>query len=132
MTDRLHIDRLFVPVTSEVFGWWASGRKTWELRRAAPRWSPTHVYDGRSVEIRRGYSGDSLWGRIVGDPVRLDVGLRTGMLHLSDILPEPLVSEDPKLQSLLKVRYLQRVIGATSGKELSMSIAFRVQLTGKE
>jgi hypothetical protein len=59
-------DRLFCPLTSEAFGWWKSGKKRIELRRGSPRWTrPRHVHPGRRVELRRGYSGPSLWGRIV-------------------------------------------------------------------
>jgi len=62
MTEKT--DRLFVPLTAQAFGWWQSGRRKWEVRKRAKRWGPPHVYTGRRVELRRGYSGPSLWGRI--------------------------------------------------------------------
>lgn len=63
-------DRLFVPLSAQAFEWWKSGRKRWEVREDAPRWSPKHVYAGRRVELRRGYSGPSLWGTLTGHVVR--------------------------------------------------------------
>lgn len=54
--------RLFVPVTSNAFRWYLAG-KTWEIRRYSLRWSKGAVV-GRVVEIRLGYSGASLWGRV--------------------------------------------------------------------
>ncbi len=58
------VDRLFCPLTAEAFGWWLQC-KTHELRKDAPRWSAKHVYPGRRIELRKGYSGPSLWGEIV-------------------------------------------------------------------
>ena len=57
-------DRLFVPLNATAFDWWRSGKKRWEVRRDAPRWSCRHVFPGRRVELRRGYSGPSLWGTV--------------------------------------------------------------------
>lgn len=57
-------DRLFVPLSSQPYDWFASGEKRWELRRYGRQYTERHVYPGRLVELRRGYSGDSLWGRI--------------------------------------------------------------------
>ncbi len=83
-------DRLFVPLTAEAFGWWLAGGKCWEVRREAPRWSAKHVRVGRRVELRRGYSGPSLWGTIIGI-VRADdvVGLYACGVDLREIAPDP-------------------------------------------
>jgi hypothetical protein len=59
-------DRLFVPLASEPFNWFCSGRKKWELRRFGRQYTPKHVRVGRRVELRRGYRGpDALWGKIL-------------------------------------------------------------------
>jgi ASC-1-like (ASCH) protein len=59
------IDRLFVPLSKEPFDWFRSGQKRWELRRYGRQYTERHVYVGRCVEFRYGYSGtDALWGEI--------------------------------------------------------------------
>ena len=57
-------DRLFVPLATAPFSWFESGLKTWELRRYGRQYIKKHVVLGRRVELRKGYSGDSLWGEI--------------------------------------------------------------------
>jgi hypothetical protein len=58
-------DRLFVPLASDPFRWFASGDKTWELRAMRGQYNAKNVRVGRRVELRRGYSTpDSLWGTI--------------------------------------------------------------------
>ena len=57
-------DRLFVPLATAPFSWFESGLKTWELRRYGRQYTKKHVVLGRRVELRKGYSGDSLWGEI--------------------------------------------------------------------
>ncbi len=65
------MDRLFVPLKTGPFEWFESGEKRFELRRYGRRWTDKHVYPGREVELRKGYSGKSIWGSIgkviVGD-----------------------------------------------------------------
>jgi ASC-1-like (ASCH) protein len=59
-------DRLFVPLATEPFRWFASGRKQWELRRLGRQYTPKHVMPGRRVELRKGYVDKSaaLWGTV--------------------------------------------------------------------
>jgi|AntDeeMetageno50_2_1112565.scaffolds.fasta_scaffold05568_2 ASC-1-like (ASCH) protein len=60
-------DRLFVPLNSEPYWWFADGSKTWELRGVNDQFNERKVRVGRAVELRRGYStDDSLWGVITG------------------------------------------------------------------
>src|SRR5947208_15927460 len=58
--------RLFVPLNSEPFQWFRSGKKRWELRRIGRQFSLAHVRLGRDVELRRGYSdaATAIWGTI--------------------------------------------------------------------
>jgi hypothetical protein len=58
--------RLFVPLNSAAFGWFSSGCKRYELRRQRAAFCPRHLSSGRRVELRRGYSGCSLWGKVGG------------------------------------------------------------------
>ena len=65
---RTHDRRLFLPLSSGPYEWFASGRKNWELRRYGRQYTKTHIVPGRIVELRHGYgkSRDSLWGTIAG------------------------------------------------------------------
>ena len=57
--------RLFVPLCSDPFKWFKSGKKTWELRRMRGQFTLKTVTYGRPVELRRGYSTpDSLFGTV--------------------------------------------------------------------
>jgi GNAT superfamily N-acetyltransferase len=68
-------DRLFVPLASQPFAWFESGKKLWELRKYGAQYTEKHVYDGRRVELRRGYSDRTRnhWGTI--REVVLTIGL---------------------------------------------------------
>jgi hypothetical protein len=82
-------DRLFVPLTAQAFGWWRSGKKRWEVRRDAPRWGEKHLRAGRRVELRRGYSGPSLWGTLTGAVSRA-VSVRElfrGAVEIGEVVP---------------------------------------------
>lgn len=59
-------DRIFVPLSREPYAWFESGEKVWELRKYGRQFTEKHIYPGRRVELRRGYSDASrtLWGTI--------------------------------------------------------------------
>jgi ASC-1-like (ASCH) protein len=57
--------RLFVPLATEPFRWFESGKKKWELRKYGKQYTEKNIFSGREVELRRGYNTtDSLWGRL--------------------------------------------------------------------
>ena len=56
--------RVFVPLNSLAFEWFASGGKSYELRRMRGQFTRKFIVTGKDVELRRGYSGQSLWGVI--------------------------------------------------------------------
>jgi hypothetical protein len=58
--------RLFVPLAGAPYDWFASKRKTWELRRQHQQFNPGTVTEGRRIELRRGYRSreSSLWGTV--------------------------------------------------------------------
>jgi hypothetical protein len=58
------MDRLFVPLNSEPFEDFKDGSKSYELRSYGRQYIEKFAYLGRDVELRKGYSGDSLWGKI--------------------------------------------------------------------
>jgi ASC-1-like (ASCH) protein len=65
-TETKTRDRVFVPLAKAPFRWFASGHKSWELRRRGRQYTQKHLIPGRRVELRCGYSDKraALWGRI--------------------------------------------------------------------
>ena len=64
MTSCPTARRLFVPLSAEPFEWFASRNKQWEVRRNKGAFRADHLIEGRRVELRRGYTGASLWGTL--------------------------------------------------------------------
>lgn len=65
MTANTHgPHRLFVPLSREPFEWFSSQGKQWEIRRNKGSFRADRLTPGRRVELRRGYTGDSLWGTL--------------------------------------------------------------------
>lgn len=57
-------DRLFVPLETRHYRNFVVGSKEFELRGVNAKFNEETVYEGRLVELRHGYAGDSLWGQI--------------------------------------------------------------------
>jgi len=53
-----------VPLTREAFDWFSGRGKRFELRRMRSQFSERFIRRGRSVQLRRGYSGPSLHGSV--------------------------------------------------------------------
>ena len=62
------MDRLFVPLQAEPYEDFKYNGKTYELRGCSRNYKQEFVYTGRRAELRKGYSGESIWGKI-GDVV---------------------------------------------------------------
>lgn len=59
------MNRLFVPLKTEPFNWFKSGKKKYELRNQVGQYNKNQIITGRKVELRRGYStNDKLFGTI--------------------------------------------------------------------
>jgi len=121
MIDAAKPDRLFVPLTAEAFGMWKSGKKKWEIRRHAKRWGIRHVYNGRRVELRLGYSGPSLWGTVRGHPT----GIADAVL-MSDSLDE-LIPGCPT-EPGEAMAFIAKATGPVDLLDLLRLVAFRVDL----
>lgn len=88
---------LFVPLATEPFRAFESGVKTVELRRSSKRWSERHVWRGRPVLLRRGYSTKEEIAGFVGR-----VAVATDWWALPEwaqkggaVAPERLVDDNP-------------------------------------
>lgn len=57
-------DRLFVPLSTEPFLDFKQRGKCYEVRTYGGQYTEKFVFAGRIVELRKGYSGESLWGTI--------------------------------------------------------------------
>ena len=62
------LDRLFVPLTTESYLDFKEKGKEYEVRACQRQFTECFVYPGRAVELRRGYSVESLWG-VIGEVV---------------------------------------------------------------
>ena len=62
------VNRLFVPLSTEPFLDFKERGKQYEVRSCERGFSEKFVYSGRKVELRKGYSGESLWG-VIGEVV---------------------------------------------------------------
>lgn len=68
-------DRLFVPLNSEPWRAFERGEKRAEFRGVNGQFNTDTVWEGRAVELRRGYStDDSLWGTITDVSTGTDLG----------------------------------------------------------
>lgn len=83
--------RFFLPLCTVPYGDFKHRGKSWEVRALARQYTPKNLVEGREIELRRGYSGESLWG-IIGEH-------RTGSLE--DIFAEiPLEEIEPQAASI--------------------------------
>lgn len=58
------MNRLFVPLKTKFFAAFQNGKKEWELRGINDQFNRDTVREGRQVELRNGYSGESIWGTV--------------------------------------------------------------------
>lgn len=64
--NDLKLDRIFVPLASNPYDWFLSGKKRWELRRYGRQYTEKHIKIGKVVELRCGYNNrkKAVWGII--------------------------------------------------------------------
>lgn len=89
---------LFLPLTSEVYGWYSLG-KEWEVRPCKKRYNERSVFKGRLVNVSRGYTFDRWLGVIDLDPL-------TGSLEhmLSNVSYEKIVPvADSEIEAKAKI-----------------------------
>lgn len=110
-------DRIFVPLASEPFLWFASGRKRWELRRLGRQYTPRHLVPGRRVELRRGYSDkkSALWGTLTEIRQAPSIAHFFDDVDFREVIPNALDREDA-------VRIAVQILG----EEHTPVIGFRV------
>ena len=64
--DRINAEnRLFIPLDERWYQLFISGEKQWEMRGVNGLFNSRSVRKGRTVEIRRGYKDNPIWGIII-------------------------------------------------------------------
>ena len=86
--------RVFVPLTTRAYEWFMSGSKEYELRRARRQFRPENLRRGRDVELRRGYSGASIWGSVGDVVVADDLGSIFASIEYTRVVPDASSMED--------------------------------------
>lgn len=89
-------DRLFLPLAAEPYSWFNDGQKTWELRTYNKRWNKKHVYEGRRVELRRGYRDKktSIWGTIREVMAAPSISVFFDRVHFKEVIPRAISAID--------------------------------------
>lgn len=116
MTTANSPRRLFVPLSAEPFEWFSSGAKSWEVRRNKGAFRVDLLAEGRRVELRRGYTGKSLWGTLAEAVVASDVADLFGRISFKAAVPTA-------TSALGAGAFVETLLGQDS--EL---VAFRVEL----
>jgi hypothetical protein len=63
--DRINTEnRLFIPLDERWYQLFLSGEKEWEMRGANGVFNSRGIRKGRTVELRRGYKANPIWGII--------------------------------------------------------------------
>lgn len=115
--DRINVEnRLFIPLDERWYQLFLNGEKEWELRGVNGVFNSRSVKKGRTVELRRGYQYDPLWG-IISD--RLIVKSFDEIpKEIYDKTIPPSVQEDPEV-----VDFVQNYV-----KKYDKLILFKIQI----
>lgn len=92
--------RLFLPLDEKWYQLFRKGKKKWELRGISNIFNPKTIKEGRTVEIRRGYNSDSIWG-IINDILIVDSLDKIPPFVYDETIP-PDVRDDPSIVNFLK------------------------------
>jgi ASCH domain len=89
-------DRVFVPLATQPYRWFASGRKQWELRRLGRQYTPKHLKLGRRVELRCGYAdkNSALWGTLAETREAGSIAQFFDLVDFREVIPEANSRED--------------------------------------
>lgn len=87
--------RLFLPLNQVWYELFANGQKEWEIRGICDNFNQKTVKLGRTVEIRKGYQSDPLWG-IIKEKLVVDSIEKIPKTIYDKIVP-PSVQEKPEV-----------------------------------
>jgi hypothetical protein len=92
--------RLFLPLNQIWYELFANGQKEWEIRGISDNFNQKTVKLGRTVEIRKGYQSNPLWG-IIKDKLVVDSMEEIPKTIYDKIVP-PSVQENPEVVDFIK------------------------------
>jgi hypothetical protein len=121
----LKIDRLFVPLARDPYDWFRSGDKKWELRRRRGQFTERHVYSGRRVELRLGYSDRerAAWGIISAVVTANDLQSFFRVVPFREVIPAACSVEEA-------IECTSEILSLSPNKHVPL-IGFRVELDRK-
>lgn len=93
-------NRLFLPLGEKWYQLFYEGKKNWELRGINNIFNTKTIKEGRTVELRRGYRSDPLWG-IITDRLVVD-SLKEIPSTIFDKTIPPTVRNDPNVVAFVK------------------------------
>lgn len=93
--------RLFLPLNTIWYDLFKSGEKKWELRGISTKFNALDIYEGRVVELRRGYKYDPLWG-VITDTLLVSSLEEIQEDIYNETIPES-VRDDPEVSQFAKL-----------------------------
>jgi len=91
--------RLFLPLDERWYNLFREGKKHWELRGVNDIYNFKTIKEGRTVELRRGYQSDPLWG-IIKERLEVRSFEEIPSIILNETIPIP-ARNDPDVKSFL-------------------------------
>lgn len=87
--------RLFLPLNQIWYELFVNGQKEWEIRGISDTFNQKTITLGRTVELRKGYQSDSIWG-IIKERLIVNSIEEVPKVIFDKIIP-PSVQEDPEV-----------------------------------
>lgn len=104
--DKIKKDsRLFLPLNERWYNLYREGKKSWELRGVNDIFNFKTIKEGRTVELRRGYKSDPLWG-IITERMEVNSVDEIPSMIFDETIPN-LVRDDPEVKAFLR-QYAQK------------------------
>jgi hypothetical protein len=115
--DRIKVEnRLFLPLDERWYQLFLKGEKEWEMRGINGGFNFKTVKEGRTVELRRGYQYDAIWGTI--SDVLIVKSIQEIPKSIYDKTIPPSVQENPEV-----IDFVQNYT-----KKYEKLILFRIQI----
>lgn len=93
-------NRLFLPLDEKWYQLFREGKKNWELRGINDIFNTKTIKEGRTVELRRGYQSDPLWG-IITERLVVNSFKEIPPTIFDETIP-PSVRNDPNVMAFVK------------------------------
>ncbi|MGB2728894.1 MAG: hypothetical protein WBD09_10560 [Halobacteriota archaeon] len=99
--DRINkTNRVFLPLEERWYQLFREGKKNWELRGISDIFNTKNIKEGRTVELRRGYQSNPLWG-VITERLVVNSFNEIPSKIFDETIP-PAVRNDPDVGAFLK------------------------------